>query len=66
MQFAKVVRRLKVNPKLVQAINNIKNNPLPFEFTPEHVAMFEITNAMMAGRLLLPVSDRANSTKSGR
>jgi hypothetical protein len=39
------------NPKLVQAINNIKNNPLPFEFTPEHVAMFEIINAMMAGRL---------------
>jgi hypothetical protein len=47
----KVVRALKVNPKQVQALNNMKRNPLPSEFTPEHAAMFEIINAMMAGRL---------------
>jgi hypothetical protein len=46
----KVVRALKVDPKLVKAMNDMKNDPLPFEFTPEHVAMWEIINAMMTGR----------------
>jgi len=46
----KVVRALKIDTKLVQAMNNMKNNPLPFEFTPEHVAVHEIINAMLAGK----------------
>jgi hypothetical protein len=46
----KLVRALKINPKVVQAMNSMKSNPLTFEFTPEHVAMYEIINAMLAGR----------------
>jgi hypothetical protein len=46
----KVVRALKINPNGVQALNNMKTNPLSFEFTSEHEAMYEILDAMLAGR----------------
>jgi hypothetical protein len=46
----KVVRALKIDSKEVQALSNMKRHPLPFEFTPEHEAMFEILMAMMVRR----------------
>jgi hypothetical protein len=46
----KVVRALKIDSKEVQALSNRKRHPLPFEFTPEHEAIYEILRAMMARR----------------